>query len=261
MLTAYIKLIPLQIINLSKGYSLAAIAFILLTASFGCTQKAQTGVQLEIKNVQSDSSSGLYNLSGITNLPESSKIAITAVRYLRSPENQGESQSSDVDINRSILARQIVQVKQGKWESQLNLWQPATDGTLQEAWQKNDGKKTMMPDDEVTFIATYDPNSQSLNLNGEKKEQATAEIPEVEGKLIRFTNEGQRYVQASVTQPINLPSGKTVSPQPQPEDVNGGWGTRYQIPATPSVTTASFAAPTKEKPSTTAPLNPNQLLR
>ena len=85
---------------------------ILLLASSGCTNKLQSEAQLEIQGIQRENSNGLYKVVGSTNLPESSRIAITAVRYLRPIAANTEVIIDDDNgnINRSILARQIVEV-------------------------------------------------------------------------------------------------------------------------------------------------------
>lgn len=254
----------LHLKSLPKVTTVAALFSILLTASYGCKQKSQTGVTLEIKSVQSGQSSGVYNISGSTNLPESSKIAVMAVRYLRPPEGLPGVLNTDTNTNRSILGRQIVEVKQGQWQAEVNLVQVAPDGTLQESWQANQAQTKLTPDSEVTFIATYDPDAQwRMSLTGSKNQnlekESNPDIPPVEGKSVRFTNEGERYVQASKTESISLPSGKTTPPRPQPDELNGGWGNRYQIPPTSSVTTA-ILAPAKSN-QTNAPANLSEYLR
>ncbi len=110
----------------------AGICLMLLTTSYGCVQKAQEKVEMKIGDVQPISSKGVYNIVGSTNLPESSKITVAAVRYLRPVSGQTEALlNSDTNTNRSILARQIVEVKQGQWEAALNLSQVSPDGRFQ----------------------------------------------------------------------------------------------------------------------------------
>ncbi|MEO0688125.1 MAG: hypothetical protein AAFY76_24475, partial [Cyanobacteria bacterium J06649_11] len=84
---------------------------VLLLVSAGCSDKSQKEAQLEIQTIERENGKGLYKVVGSTNLPESSRIAITAVRYLRATTDNGEQiiGGKNRNINRSILARQIVE--------------------------------------------------------------------------------------------------------------------------------------------------------
>ena len=242
----------------------AAICLMLLAASYGCVQKAQEKVGMEIRNVQPISSKGVYNVVGSTNLPESSKITVVAVRYLRPVSGQAEALlNSDTNTNRSILARQIVEVKQGQWEAALNLWQVSPDGSFQEVWQANPAQIGLFPEGGVTFVAIFDPASQSEqpdNQNSQKLKSENQQLEKLESKLIRFTNEGEKYLQVSQTLTVPLPTGKTIPPRPQPEDLNGGWGNRYQIPPQSIASKSTLRPPIKNR-QTNAYLTPSEFLR
>ncbi|MBW4645146.1 MAG: hypothetical protein KME23_19505 [Goleter apudmare HA4340-LM2] len=255
------QLIYRNLKNYSATFSLTAISLILLSTNYGCVQKAQEEVQLEIKNIQSVASNSGYKIFGSTNLPESSRITVEAVRYLRPIEGQEEVLlNSDVDPKRSILARQVVQVKQGKWQADLNLWQVAPDGSFQEVWQANQSQIGLVPESGVKFIAIFDPASQWQQSDQTKSEKPQVENQQLEGKLVRFTNDGEKYVQASQTLLIPLPEGKTTPPRPQPGDINGGWGNRYQIPPK-SVVTQTNITPSATSRVTNASLAPTEFLR
>jgi hypothetical protein len=263
MLNLSQQLICQKIRNLPATVSLAPMCLGLLVISSGCVQKAQDEAQLEIKSVQPVEQNGVYNIVGSTNLPESSRITISAVRYLRPIEgNEGVLLVSDANTNRSILDRQSVEVKQGKWQVDLKLWQIAPNGSFQEVWQGNQGQTKLTPDSDVMFLATYDPGSQLMKkkLDRENTEEPKPEYQKLQGKLLRFTNEGEKYVQASQSLPIALPGGKTVPPRPQPEDLNDGWGNRYQIRPEPIASGANIAPPTKFR-QTNAPLSVSEFVR
>jgi hypothetical protein len=240
---------------------LTATSLVLLATNYGCTQKAQNEVKLEIKNVQAAGGNGMYTVSGETNLPESSQVAITAVRYLG--DNAGQATGSDLNADRSILDRNIVEVKQGKWETSLNIWQVAPDGSYKEIWQKNSLSSKQVPQNEVIFTATFDPQSQVARTQKQENQTSIDEAPEVqslEGKSLRFTNQGERYVQASFSQAIPLPAGKTVPPQQLAEDINDGWGNRHIIQ--PETIATTFTPPQVSKSrQTTAPLSTSEFLR
>lgn len=242
----------------------AGICLMLLAASYGCVQKAQERVEMKIGDVQPISSKGVYNIVGSTNLPESSKITVAAVRYLRPVSGRTEALlNSDTNTNRSILARQIVEVKQGQWEAALNLWQVSPDGSFQEVWQANPAQIRLFPEDGVTFVAIFDPASQweqPDNQNSQKLKLENQQFDTLESKLIRFTNEGEKYLQVSQTLTIPLPTGKTIPPRPQPEDLNGGWGNRYQIPPQSIASKSTLPPPIKNR-QTNAYVTPSEFLR
>ena len=236
----------------------------LLATSYGCVQKAQEKVEMKIGDIQPILSKGIYNVVGSTNLPESSKITVAAVRYLRPASGQTEALlNSDTNINRSILARQIVEVKQGQWEAALNLWQVSPDGSFQEVWQANPTQIRLFSEGEVTFIAIFDPATQSEqpdNQNSQKLKLENQQLEKLESKLIRFTNEGEKYLQVSRTLTVPLPTGKTIPPRRQPEDLNGGWGNRYQIPPQSIASKNTLPPPIKNR-QTNAYLTPSEFLR
>ncbi len=245
--------------SLKNYFSL--IFLILLSLSYGCVKNTQPDVKLEIKNVQPVSSKGLYNISGSTNLPESSQISVMAVRYLY-PNTIGGDESLKYLEGRkqSILGRQNVEVKQGKWEAQLNLLQVGYDGRFQEIWQTNQGHTQLLADSGVTFIAAFDPSSQ-VKVS-ESSTSATKQViaQKLEGPLLRFTNEGEKYVQASQTLLIALPEGKTRPPRLRAEDVNGGWGNRYQV-RTQTLTSRANPVPVIKFSQTNARLSAAEFLR
>jgi hypothetical protein len=250
----------------SSVVSLVAITSPVLLLTSGCTQKSENEVRLEIKNIQSASSSGVYKVTGTTNLPESSQVAIAAVRYLHPLEaEQNIGLSPDPNTNRSILDRQIVEVKKGQWEADLNLWQVSPDGSYRETWQANQSHSKLAPENDVTFNVTFDPGSQSQKsekptVTVEKSEAVQPQFQELEGKLLRFTNEGDKYVQASQSLLIPLPSGKTAPPRSQPEDANNGWGNRYEIPPQ-TLASGSAPLPVTKSRQTNARLSAAEFLR
>lgn len=245
----------------SPKVSLFAVTSLALLLT-SCTYKPQNEVRLEIKNVQSAGSNGMYKISGNTNLPESSQIAIAAVRYLSPAEAQQIIGSSpDPNTNRSILDRQIVEVKQGEWEADLNLWQVSPDGSYRETWQGNQFQTKLTPESDVTFNVTFDPGSQSQKLEKSvESEPLQPQVQQLEGKSLRFTNQGEKYVQASQSLSIPLPTGKTVPPRLQPEDVNDGWGNRYEIRSQTLASGSTLLPPTKSR-QTNAPLSAQEFLR
>jgi hypothetical protein len=260
MINLYLERICLKNKKLHQVSFLVATSLTLLVAISGCSQNSLDEALLEIKSVEPAQNNGGYNIVGSTNLPEFSRITVTAVRYLRPTDESTETSSTDTNINRSILARKLVEVKQGQWQAEnLNTSQVARDGSIQEPWQADTRQSKLIPENEVMFIATYDSASQSLALNKQESEELKPEYRKLEGKLVRFTNEGEKFVQASQTVAIALPTGKT-SPNSQAEDFNGGWGNRYQIKPQSLASGSFLIAPAKSR-QTNAPLSASQFLR
>ncbi len=241
----------------------AVIASSVVLLASGCVNQSQSKVQLEIQAIQREDSKGLYKVAGTTNLPESSRIAVTAVRYLRaSAKVNGEEIVGDnnENINRSILARQIVEVKQGKWEADLNLWQVAPNGNFEEAWQLNKNYAKLTPESEVSFIATFNPVGQLPVSDGENSQELTPQYQQLEGKSLRFTSEGEKYVQASQYRSISLPIGKTTPPQ-QADNFNYGWGNRYQLKANVAQDSTATLPPLAKSQQTNSPPLSSEFLR
>lgn len=233
--------------------SKSTVILLLLILCVSCSSSKPPDVVLKV-NVQQASSSGLYNVTGSTSLPEHSQITVAAIRYLR-PTDQ-EFLGPDPNATYSILARQITEVSQGKWQAALNLWQVAPDGRFQEAWQLNQSQigLSLNPASEVSFVAIFDPTTQP------PKRKNNQEAQDFKGSLVRFTPEGQPYVQASQTIRVSLPVGKRPPPVLKAEDINGGWGNRYELKPEPAV--AINIRPQLPKTSQTdAPLSPSEFVR
>ena len=191
--------------------------------SFSCTQTEAPDASLELQ-VEPGGRAGLYTASGTTNLPDQSRLIVMAIRPLQKPKKSALTSASSVDTNYAILERQAVEVKQGKWQTNLNLWQVAPNGQYQEVWQLNQSKLgvSFSPGSEVTFLATFDPAAQPPKIQEQLQQQAI----KLEGQSIRFTGDGERYLQASQALPVKLPTGKTTPPPVPVSDQNDGWGDR-----------------------------------
>lgn len=187
-------------------------------------QWTEVDLNLQVQSGQS----GRYTLSGKANLPENTEITVAAIRYLQ-PE--GAIVKPNPDPTYAILAYQPVVVKQGQWQTQLNLWEVAADGEFQEAWQREQDKLglTLQPAPEVVFLATLAPSEELSALEQELAKRGIR-FP---NRSILSTTEGFRYAQAQHSMAVALPTGSTTPPPPRPEDDNDGWGDRYIIPQEP----------------------------
>lgn len=206
--------------------------------------------------VQPSSRPGAYLVAGSTNLPEQSLIAVAATRSLRpgsTPDGVFQQNATY-----SILARQVVKVEQGNWQTTLNLWQVAPNGQFQEAWQLNQSEMgiSVNPATEVTFVALVEPAIQSPALAQQLKTLLANPV----GDLVRFTTDAQQYIQATTTLLIPLPTGKTTPPVLGVEDENGGWGDRFLIQEEPPNAQSANLQPASET-QTNAPLSSSEFLR
>ncbi|KAB8333274.1 hypothetical protein SD80_015645 [Scytonema tolypothrichoides VB-61278] len=251
MLKPHLKLDLANLSNLSLNLTLIGISLLLLTVVSSCNKKAQEKVQLEIKTVEPAGSNGVYNVGGSTNLPDSSKIVVAAVRYLVPIAGQQAGVLNDeTNNNRSILARQVVEVKQGQWQTNLNLWQVATDGRFQEPWQAYQTQMKLRPDSNVTFIATFEPADQLKKSN-----------LQFDAQQLRSTNEGELYLQAHQTLPISLPALKTTPPLEQPQDLNNNLVNPPEILQASTLTSKTSFLRSAKFRQTNAPLKSSEFLR
>lgn len=233
---------------------------ILLVVSCGCVQKAPENTYIEMKSIEQTVNNGVYKITGITNLPDSSQISVAAVRSLHSTQSESsELSDNDANKNRSILTRQIVEIKQGQWQTDLNLWQIASDGSVQEAWQANQEQLNLSPDSNVTFIATFAPADQLQKSDQQSSQQPGQENKKLEGKLVYFTNEGEAYIQASKILSVPVPVRKT-TPSPHSKNVNEREKAPSQIKSQSTVSRVILLPPTKFR-QTNAPLKPGEFLR
>jgi hypothetical protein len=239
---------------------------LLLILSAGCSQSPLTLQQLPslLPDISSKADfqirvtpsgrSGVYTVAGSTNLPDESRITVAAIRYLQ--PDKPSSPSLIPTKTYSILAYQDVKVNKGKWQTTLNLWQVAPNGQFQESWQLEQSQLglSLKPETDVTFLATVAPTDSLSELEHQLEKQGVKLV----SRLVRNTTDGERYIQASQVLPIALPTGQTTPPQPQPEDINGGWGNRFLlIPEPPNIN--NYQKPDNRR--TNAPLSPAELLQ
>lgn len=254
MLSQSCQLLIPKIRPLSFFQKWTSLAILLLWCT-SCSFQDSTNIKLNLK-VQAGGRPGLYSLSGTTNLPDQSQITVVATRDLRFSDQILDSDQSNSLY--SILDRQVVRVEEGKWQATLNLWQVAPDGHFREAWQleRSSIGNALEPASDISFVALFDPDGQLPTV-----ENQTIQTPELEGQLVRFTNEGQPYVKVSQTQRISLPTGRKTPPIVKPENMNWGWGKqRYELPSA-SQPPKTVRPPTLKTEQTDQPLLPSEFLR
>lgn len=234
-----------------------AIGLPLLVFSSGCNTTLSNlnpallapPLELTILQVEPSGQPGTYTVSGNATLPDATPITVSAVRYLQADTRL--SASAEANPAYVILDRQFAQVNQDNWQTQLTLWQVAPDGTFQEAWQSSQENTGVSyePESTVTFLATLDPPHSPSDL----QERVERLDDDLQAALMRFTTDGELYVQASKPLPIALPTGSTTPP------AAGSAATWTALPATNvTPTTATSSADWQQ---TSAPLSPDAVLR
>ena len=193
----------------------------------------QTGAILQFQ-VTSARTPGTYTISGSTNFPEQSEIRVAAVRYLR--PTQAIALALHPKPTYSILAYQTATIIDGKWQTDLNLWQVAKDGRFQEAWQlqQPELKLAVQPATDVVFLATLAPGNKADQVQN-LEQQLKKAGKQLDGGLVNNTADGQRYIRVSQRLDVALPTGSTAPPPIKPTDINGGWGNRFLIPPEPPI--------------------------
>lgn len=239
---------------------------ILLVLNTGCSEVPLTAGKLPALlpdlstdgnfqfSVTPSSRPGVYAVAGTTNLPNKTRIAVAAIRYLQ--PGKDVSQNPKPNLTYSILAYQDVKVNKGKWQTTLNLWKVAPSGKFQEAWQLEQSKLgiSLKSEPEVLFLATVEPTDSLSELESLLQKQGIKLV----SNIVRNTVEGEQFVQSSQLLTVGLPAGQTTPPKPRPNDLNGGWGPRYLLIDEPP-NTNKFEQPDKRR--TDAPISPNEYLQ
>lgn len=239
---------------------------ILLVLNTGCSEVPLTARQIPalLPDLSTDGNfqfsvtpsnrPGVYAVAGTTNLPNKTRIAVAAIRYLQ--PGKAVSQGLKPNLTYSILAYQDVKVNKGKWQTTLNLWKVAPNGKFQEAWQLEQSKLgiSLKSEPEVLFLATVEPTDSLSELESLLQKQGIKLV----SNIVRNTVEGERFVQSSQLLTVALPTGQTTPPKPRPDDLNGGWGPRYLLIDEPP-NTNKFEQPNKRR--TDAPISPNEYLQ
>lgn len=156
----------------------------------GQTTKTELSIQVEPTR-----DSGIYQVTGRTNLPDQTRLTVQAIRNLQS-DSQAESGQSY-----SILARTEVKVEQGKWQTSLNLLQQDKS----EAWQKTSKSLNIkfQPERQVRFLAVTEPTENSIGVE--------ANTTGNQGTSVQFTADGRSYLQAEQILSIEPPTGNIVT--------------------------------------------------
>lgn len=181
-----------SVMKLTVDRSLRLLIPLTLTC-VGCMQGRSSKTELTMQ-VEPAQQRGAYIVTGKTNVPDRTQITVQAIRNLRT----GGRRTGQPTY--SILSRTQVEVKEGKWQTTLNLLESTSSGQPLEVWQ-TDRTKTglnLEPDTTVTFLAVTAPVTRSLNVAEQNQGQ--------ESVVVRFTADGKSYLQADQRLTISPPA-------------------------------------------------------
>lgn len=211
----------------SVAQTISAMSLLALLSSCAQIQSLFPWSEVDLSiQVAATNTPGTYRVEGNADLPENTPITVVAVRYLQADDRTSARLNSEPTY--SILAYQPAEVKQGKWQTDINLWQASPEGRLREIWQIEQAKLglSLQPEEKVFFLATVTPREELSQLERELAKRS-ARFP---SSAVSSTSEGFRYAQVRQALTVALPTGQTA---PRPEELNDGWGDRYIIPNEP----------------------------
>jgi hypothetical protein len=174
---------------------------------------------LTIDQITPDGTPGQYALHGQTTLPEGTELIVTAVRPLIS--STPEVILSE-DAIPSTLARTTVSVTQdGRWQTQLQLWQISPEGHYQENWQGQDPTAALglSPGQDVMFAATLSPSA--LARTQQKNLQDLRRLGN--HPIFNVTPAGEPYLETQKTLTVPLPNSNLTATVPPPNPDSSLW--------------------------------------
>ncbi len=161
--------------------------------------------------VTPDGASGVYTLSGRTNLPQPEVekrklpivITVQAVRLLM-PKAGAKTLTNTQPIH-AVIARQRIETTDGNWSTKLNLLNPnAKGGAAVEVWQLNSGDlpADLEPAANVTFLAATESIDRTLNFSPDVNKTT----PDGLKPVLQSAKDGSLFLQSELSQTIAPPT-------------------------------------------------------
>lgn len=227
------------------------VPLMLVAVCTGCPQAQSSKTELTMQ-VEPAGQPGTYSITGSTNLPDRTQITIQAVRDLRVGNSSSLTNQEPIY---SILAREQVEVANGKWQTTLNLLQPTPGGQPLEAWQVNNPQAglNLEPDTRVAFLAVTNPVNRSLDIEQQSGNSGRG----AEDVIVRFTADGKSYLQSKQILSIDPPKSQAAASAKAP---NGNTNQKASVVKVEAVSKSLKAAPVT-KSQVDAPLSPEEFLR
>jgi hypothetical protein len=183
--------------------SLSLCTFGLVTLLSACAQIKPLKPELTIQ-VQPAGSDG-YTVSGTTNLPDKPRILVQAIRKFN-PNNEAAKRAATY----VIVAQQWVDIQEGgSWQATLKLRQAGVNGGSIESWQQHPTEMmtASTAEQQVTFIASTNPISPDLRLEGDTEATTNANL---QSEVLQVSVDGSRYLKAK--QSLMMPPPQVAKP-------------------------------------------------
>jgi hypothetical protein len=195
---------------------------------------------------------GAFEVTGDTNLPDETPLGVVALRYLHPQAPDGQPQPPTY----SILAFRPVTVRDGQWQTRLDLWNVDEQGRYHEVWERYTSTLNLdvTPEERVQFAVILAPRHLRSPAQVDLA-QAGIEPP---ASLLRLTPAGESFLWAEQSLTVALPTGSTTPPLNQAHRYNGGWGDRYRLVTEPPL---PYTLTAEDERQTTAPPSPDEFLR
>lgn len=180
-------------------------------------------VDIVIEQITETGQPGQFTLTGTTSLPDKTPLTVSAVRLVNSPNI---SELTTEGSQHAILDRKSALVKDGRWQTQLQLWEIGSEGTYQENWQTIVGS-TIDPassSPSVDFLATLEP----IDLAKSNLMARSDLLESANSSLLNFTPDGEPYLKASQSRVVALPSG-ALSATGLPQESQATWENRASL--------------------------------
>ncbi|MEO0405958.1 MAG: hypothetical protein AAF289_01275 [Cyanobacteria bacterium P01_A01_bin.135] len=152
-------------------------------------------VTLSIRNIEPQGQTGTYLVSGDATGLNGATVAVTAMRQL----------SNRQAPNYSLLDRQYAEIEDGRWTTELQIWQSDRALSSLESWQIERAAFNLSfnPDPKVTFMVSLEP-TEALKWPDATLE--TREGSSDSAAVIQYTPDSEKYLVAESIMTIPVPA-------------------------------------------------------
>ncbi len=182
---------------------------VLVGSLSSCASSKQFTPEMTLQ-VKPDGASGVYTLSGRTNLPQPEVekrklpivITVQAVRLLM-PKAGAKTLTNTQPIH-AVIARQRIETTDGNWSAKLNLLNSNAKGGAVEVWQLNPGDfpADLEPAANVTFLAATESIDRTLNFSPDVNKTT----PDGLKPVLQSAKDGSLFLQSELSQSIAPPA-------------------------------------------------------
>lgn len=241
---------PIVTSSITRQSTIVALLSVLIGSLSSCANSKKFTPEMTLQ-VTPDVVSGVYTVSGRTNLPQPEVenrrlpivITVQAIRLL-TPKAGAKTLTNTQPIH-AVIARQRIETTDGNWTAKLNLLNPnAKGGAAVEVWQLNSGDlpTDLEPAANVTFLAATESIDRTLNFSTDvNKTTSDGRKP-----VLQSAKDGSLFLQSELSQ--------TISPPAMPKMAETTPGAIVKVP----VQSISEKSSTKQN---SAPVLPKEMMR